>query len=194
MILSLEQRVVLLTPPKCATVTLHDVFGRAGCQCVLGPQFDGGVGEHTTMLPWDVWSIIDEFTFAVVTRHPYTRTQSMYGHYRRYWPSPHLDFTEFLERIVVAPRYLFFNATISSFLAPLEDPMDGHPPVQVTEAVRVESLIADLGRLGLNVPDALPEHHRSDGAGTPSHTRATKRLVDLWARHDFDRFGYSPRP
>jgi len=186
-----KRRILLFTPPKCGTNTLHAVLPPLGCRSVYGPQFDGNVGEHTTVWESDVWRDLDSYKFAVATRHPFARAASLYGHYRHYWRSPHLGFDDFLEQIVIAPKYAFFNATISSILHGIEEPIDGRRPIKVTEIVRLEHLAADLQKLGFAVADPLPRAHALPNPGIAAYTPAAKRLVELWARHDFDRFGYA---
>ena len=190
MIYSLERTLVIFTPPKCASNTLHEVLTRQSCMSVIGPQMDGGVDIHTTILPWDVWSRKDDYTFAVSTRHPYTRAASLYGHYKQYWPLPHLSFIEFLKQIVLAPRWAFFNTTIASMLQPVEAPVDGRPPITINRFVRVEHLSEDLLSLGFDVPTKMPTHNASSNQGLDEYTLESKQLVDLWAHYDFDRFGY----
>lgn len=182
---------MILTPPKCGTNTLHAVLPAHGARIVYGPQFDGNVGEHTAVWEFDVWSRLASYRFAVAIRHPYTRALSLFGHYLAYWPAPHLEFRDFLEQIVVAPRFPFFNSTISAFLFQVESPFDGRRPVAVTEVVRVESMAADLRRLGFPVSEPLPTAHALPNPGLGAYTPPAKALVDLWARHDFDRFGYA---
>lgn len=191
MLVDLERRIVVFTPPKCGTMTLHDVLPRFGAKAVLGPQFDAGVGEHSTLLPFDVWSAIDRFRLVVATRNPYTRAASLFGHYRHYWAPPHLAFPDFVEQIVVAPRHLFFNATIASILAPVESPLDGRRPLRVDAFVRLEALADDLRRLGYDAGGALPRVHALEHRGVAEYTPDAQRRIEAWARHDFDRFGYS---
>ena len=191
MIYSLPRSLVLFTPPKCASNTLHEVLTRQSCMSVIGPQFNGGVDIHTVVLPWDVTARLPDYTFAVSVRHPYTRVASLYGHYCRYWPSPHLSFIEFLRKLVVAPRFAFFNMTIAAMLEPLEQPLDGKPAIRVTRYVRVEHLAQDLRELGFDVPDELPRHHASVHRGLEEYTPEAVQLVDQWAYHDFQRFGYA---
>ena len=191
MIFSLQHRLVLFTPPKCASNTIHDLLCQRSCKCVIGPQLDGGTDIHTTVLPWEVWNRLDEFTFAVSVRSPYTRAASLYGHYKLYWPAPHLPFVGFLERFVLAPRYGFFNATIASMIEPIESPLDGRRPIRVTRHVRVEALVEDLIALGFELPRELPRLHVSVHRGLEEFTMESKQLVDLWSRHDFERFGYA---
>jgi hypothetical protein len=190
MIYSLDRLLVLFTPPKCASNTLHELLTKQSCMSVIGPQMDGGVDIHTTALPWDVWSRLESYTFAVSIRHPYTRAASLYGHYKQYWPAPHLSFVDFLRQLVLAPRWGFFNATITSMLQPVETPFDGRPPIQVSHYVRVESLSQDLRALGFDVPADLPKHNSSDNRGFDEFTPESKQLVDLWSFYDFSRFGY----
>jgi hypothetical protein len=190
MLVDLERRLVLFTPPKCGAMTLHEVLPRHGAQPVLGPQFDGGVGEHTTLLPYDVWRDVDRYRFVVATRNPYTRVASLFGHYRRYWSSPHLPFQEFVERIVVAPRHLFFNATVASILEPVENPLDGRRPLRVDAFVRLETLSDDVRRLGYSIAGDLPRVHALPHRGLDEYSPRAQELVESWARHDFDRFGY----
>lgn len=190
MLVDFDRHLVLITPPKCGTSTLHEVLPRFGVKAILGPQFDFAIGEHTTLLPYDVWSQLNRFRFVVVTRNPYTRAASLYAHYRRYWPPPHLVFADFLERIVIAPRYAFFNATITSMIHPLENPLDGRLPVAVDASIRLQALEDDLRCLGYSVNDGLPKIHALDGPGVSDYTPRTKDLVDLWSYHDFERFGY----
>jgi hypothetical protein len=192
MIYSLDRLLVLFTPPKCASNTLHEILTKQSCMSVIGPQMDGGVDIHTTVLPWDVWSRRDSYTFAVSIRHPYTRAASLYGHYKQYWPAPHLSFVDFLRQLVLAPRWGFFNATITSMLTPVESPFDGRPPIQVSHYVRVESLSQDLRALGFDVPADLPKYNNSDNRGLDEFTPESKELVDLWSHYDFQRFGYQP--
>jgi hypothetical protein len=191
MLVDSERGIVLFTPPKCATMTLHEVLPRFGAKTVQGPQFDGGVGEHTTLLTNDVWSAIDRFQFVVATRNPYTRAASLYGHYRRYWAPPHLAFPDFVEQIVVAPRYLFFNATLASLLEPIEHPLDGRRALRVDRFVRLETLAADLRSLGYDVAGDLPRVHALAHRGLAEYTPRARQLVETWARHDFERFSYS---
>ncbi len=192
MIYSLDRLLVLFTPPKCASNTLHELLTKQSCMSIIGPQLDGGVDIHTTVMPWDVWSRLESYTFAVSIRHPYTRAASLYGHYKQYWPVPHLSFVDFLRQMVLAPRWGFFNATITSMLTPVESPFDGRPPIQVTHYVRVESLAQDLRALGFDVPDDLPRFNSSDNRGFDEFTPESKELVDLWSFYDFARFGYQP--
>jgi hypothetical protein len=191
MLICPERRLILITPPKCGTNTLHAVLPPLGCRIVFGPQFDGNVGEHTTVWEYDVWRDLDSYRFAVATRHPYARALSLYGHYLHYWAAPCLGFEDFLEQIVVASKHAFFNATISSILTRVEDPIDGRRPIRVTEAVRIEHLAADLKKLGFAVSEPLPRVHALPNPGRAAYTPAAKALVDLWARYDFDRFGYA---
>jgi hypothetical protein len=191
MLIDFERRIVLFTPPKCGTMTLHEVLPRFGAKAVLGPQFDSGVGEHTTLLPFDVWNAIESFRLVVATRNPYTRAASLFGHYRRYKPPPHLAFQDFVEQFVVAPRHLFFNATIAAILEPVESPLDGRRPLRVDAFVRLEALADDLRRLGYDAGGALPRVHALEHRGLAEYTPVAQRHVETWARHDFDRFGYS---
>ncbi len=190
MIYSLDRLLVLFTPPKCASNTLHELLTKQSCMSVIGPQLDGGVDIHTTVLPWDVWSRLDRYTFAVSVRNPYTRAASLYGHYKQYWPEPHLSFVDFLRQLVVAARFGFFNATITSMLQPVEAPLGGHPPIQVSHYVRVESLSEDLRALGFDVPAELPRINSSNNRGLEEFTPESKKLVDMWSLYDFSRFGY----
>jgi hypothetical protein len=192
LIYSLARGLVLFTPPKCAANTLHDLLVTQGCQTVLGPQLDGGVDIHTTVLPWDVYARLGAYTFAVSVRHPYERAASLYGHYRRFWQTPHLPFLDFLRQFVVAPRFAFFHSTISAMLQPVEQPLDGRPPLRAARVVRVESLAADLRALGFTVPDPMPRSNRSENRGRAEFCAEAMRLVDAWAWHDFQRFGYRP--
>lgn len=190
MIYSLDRMLVLFTPPKCASNTLHELLTKQSCMSVIGPQMDGGVDIHTTVLPWDVWSRLEDYTFVVSIRNPYTRTASLYGHYKQYWPTPHLTFVDFLRQLVLAPRFSFFNTTISSMLQPVEGPLDGRPPIPITNYVRVENLSEDLSALGFDVPVDLPKINSSDNLGFEEFTSESKDLVDLWSYYDFSRFGY----
>lgn len=190
MLFSEHKRIVLFTPPKCGTLMLHRVLTQRGCKAVLAPQFDGGVGEHTTLLPFDVWRDVDRWTFAVAVRNPYTRALSLYGHYKRYWQQAELEFPAFLRRIVLAPRHLFFNATISALLTPAERPLDGRRPIRVSATVRLEHAVADLRGLGFDVPDELPRVHALGPRSLDEYVGDAQELVELWAAHDFERFGY----
>jgi len=189
-LIDFQRNLILLTPPKCGTVTLHQELPRFGATPTFGQQFDGGNGEHTIHLPGDAWAAIERFRIAVVVRNPYTRATSLYGHYRRYWQAPYLPFPEFLARIVAAPRHLFFNATISSMLSPLEHPLDGRRPLPVTHHVRLECLADDLKRLGYPIATALPRAHALPHESLAAYTPQARDLVALWGLHDFERFGY----
>jgi hypothetical protein len=103
---------------------------------------------------------------------------------------PHLSFVDFLRQLVLAPRWAFFNTTITSMLTSVESPFDGRPPIQVSRYVRVESLSQDLRALGFDVPADLPKYNSSDNRGFEEFTPESKELVDLWSHYDFARFGY----
>lgn len=190
MLFDFQRNLVILTPPKCGTLTLHEVLPRFGAQAIFGPQFDHGIGEHTVRLPTDVWQQPDRFRLVVAVRNPFTRVASLYGHYLRYWQPPHLPFPEFVERIVAAPRYHFFNATVMSILHELEHPLDGRRPMKVDAHVRLECLAADLARLGYPVGE-LPRVHRLPHDGLAAYTPRVQHVVEVWGWHDFERFGYA---
>lgn len=76
MLVNYERRIVLFTPFKNCSSSLHDYFGRDRSWInVIGPQpFDGLIGYHTNVLAswwrgWEVWLPI---------RNPYDRVRSMW--------------------------------------------------------------------------------------------------------------------
>ena len=175
----------IMTPPKCATHTLHDALcAPPHCgQSVVGP-----VAGNQDLLDRHVRSWPNEvvgFRRVVVVRHPLDRLVSLYLHLAR-WDAAFGRAT---------PAFWFFAQQVGR--RELSDPFYAWSVsqwlagVEFEAVLRVESLASGLSNLGLGV-DRLPLRNAS------YHVRPWRQFYDPslleavsgWAKPDCDRFGY----
>jgi hypothetical protein len=184
MILLFQSQIAIMTPPKCATNTLHAAL----CQpphhgaALIGPAEPSTNSRHCRVWPAEA----DPCRKYVVVRNPADRLVSLYLHYARQQSGLGRAvecFAEFAARVgsgnEPAPLY---GWNLSTWLEGV--PFDG--------VLRVESLLSDLQATGLAV-DRLPLLNRSfrhqDYAAF--YTPEILTTVERWARPDIERFGYN---
>ena len=73
-----DKKLLILTPPKCGSTSLHALL----CQqensvFIIGPQLDGRIDKHTSRIPFD----FRNYKRYIVVRDPYTRFLSLYKHH-----------------------------------------------------------------------------------------------------------------
>ncbi len=190
MILLIEQRIVIVTPPKTASDSLHRALCSGyGGQMVIGESmYPGNVDKHTMKIPNEATG----FTVLATVRHPLDRLVSLYCHYARTESEYHgrfaMAFWEFANRIARDNR-------VSGF--PVDAlycwPQSKHLGTLAPDGLlRTESLTEDLASHGIEVtlPRENTSHRRPWGAYFDTGLLAT---VEPWAEDDRQRFGYHER-
>lgn len=174
-----RQKVVLYTPPKCASTYLHRYccIPTVGGIHVEGPSFNGIIDKHTCHLPYNVTQWCDDCVKAVVVRDPVDRAVSLYKHTHRYHSPEHRpkDMSQFVDR--------WLMSGLMPFAAPICRVLNGAPWDRV---VKVETLHQDLATLGIVFPERQREHC---GPNVPTGDW-DKTSIDPWAREDRRLFGY----
>jgi hypothetical protein len=185
-----DRRIAIMTPPKCATHTLHAVFcappwcGRS----IVGPTVSDPqkLDRHVRQWPNELVG----YRKLVVVRHPLDRLVSLFLHFVRFEAAEGRGTPCFADfgRWVVGPErpdafapQLIYQWNLSKWLEGVE--WDG--------VVNVESLADDLRREGL-VVESLPCENASYRV-RPWHDFYMPDLLELvrpWAQTDCEQFGY----
>lgn len=171
-----ERNIVLITPGRCGSTTMH----RHLCEqhrhgvYVVGPEaFDPElVGKHTPHVP----SCLSDCRAFVLVRNPYTRAKSLYN-----W---HVRWCEANEREAESPEEWF----------------DG--PMQETAFCDPVSTVVDMSKLDgywqiENIDDCMRQFNlpaveirENCVPGLSELTPQHRELVADWARVDCEAFGY----
>lgn len=189
MIVLPRQRLVIFTPPKCGSHSLHARLCQAdiGGITVIGHDPDlGDVGRHYCRSSHE-WETFDHHA---VVRNPFSRVVSLYHDYcriRAYWGQSGPAFSEFVDSLpkleTRTPGEWFWNSRLVDCLQ--------HVP-NSTRFHKLESLGSLLSPVGLS---DLPRDNASltlpwlDYYTPPT----AARVRELYAA-DFERFGYCMEP
>ena len=187
MILLIERRIVILTPPKTASDSLHRALcsGYGGVMVVGDSMYPGNVDKHTTKIPNEA----SGFKVLATVRQPLDRLVSLYCHYARteseFYGRWSMAFWEFVNRVVRDRRVTGFPVDAMYCLTQAQH-LNG---ITTDGLLRCESLEADLVTHGIDV--------RLTRENT-SHRRPWRDYFDAgllatvqpWAAPDCERFGY----
>jgi len=181
-----DLRMAIVTPPKCASTTLHDSVRHLPTELrawpVLGPSLDGRIDHHTRALP----AGCEDYKIVAVVRHPLGRLVSLY-HHNCTWHSC---------RGLAAPAFWFFVNQIARgeigdvfYAANLTRWLDG---LNIAHTVKVESIDADLKAIGLEFPTKLPKANAAHRCGWADYFTQPGLLETIkpWAEPDFELGGY----
>ncbi len=171
--------IVIITPPKNASSSLHTVLcsPRYGGVYIEGP-LPGvepvDIEAHTMTVPRR-WAALKKL---VAIRDPYRRAASLYLHQVKFFKYA-AGFPTFVREKLLHPDWWFAP---NSFFVPKD----------VAGFVRVESLVADLVAAGVPLEDQLPfDNQLTDRQSEEVFASDEIRdLVNYWARDDFSRLGY----
>lgn len=190
MILFNDLRLALVTPPKCASTTLHDAVRHLPTElrawAVLGPSLDGRIDHHTREIPPGC----SDYKIVAVVRHPLCRLVSLYHHHCT-WQSCRGQASPSLPRfsaLVARQRMgdVFYDANLHRWLAGLN----------VAHLLHVENLDAELRAIGLPFPK-LAKANASHRVPWPSYFSRHPGLLETikpWAEPDFTLGGYTWPP
>lgn len=186
MILLIEHRVVILTPPKTASDALHRLF----CS---GPPWSGlaVVQRHHDVLDKHGMEIPAEaagFRVLLSVRHPLDRLVSLWHHRCRlhaYHGRGSCSFQEFATQVAGGrPLGWLWTTTIDELAGEL----------QPDALLRCESLAADLKAAGLDVAE-IPRVNESYRRSWPAYyTAELLQRLRPWADRDCQRFTYAWPP
>lgn len=182
MILLLDRRIVIITPPKTASDSLHHLF--CACppwngQCLIG-RHHGVIDKHFPEVPLEA----DGFKVLLTVRNPYDRLVSLWLHkarLERYHGDGGESFAHFCGRLVRGEvQSWLWKTTIGELVGAQK--IDG--------VLHVESLAEDLGKQGLAV-ESLPRRNcewRKPWA--EYYTPELLEQVKPWAAEDAEKWGY----
>lgn len=183
MILLLDRRTVIITPPKTASDTLHRVFCSGlpwNGQGFVG-QHHGVIDKHYPRVPLEAHG----FKVLLTVRHPGDRLVSLWHHKRRlegYEGHGSESFEAFCRRLMASKvETWLWKTTIAQLVGGQH--IDG--------LLHVERLAEDLAANGLTV-EALPRHNAEWRQEWPPRffTPELLELVKPWASEDCERYGY----
>lgn len=187
MIVLQQQRALIVTPPRTASVSLHVALCGANAPIwVVGPlrPQSSHSAHETPCVPHQ----FGEFRVFVVCRHPLARLVSMWRHVQEtHWqPDARLSFADFARRAAAHPDdcYPAWHQTICDITRGLA--VAGELPF---ERLREEL----LDKLGLTV--SLPHLNRTQHGPWRDYYDADTLAIGVdWAREDAERFGYAIEP
>jgi hypothetical protein len=166
MIALLDKKLLILTPPKCGSTSLHTYL----CQHVdsvfiIGPQLDGRIDKHTGRIPFD----FRNYKRYLVVRNPYTRFISLYKHHLLFNQYKSVD--EFIKTYHKNP----FNQNISDVYK-----------IQFNywKLENLSQCLKDAG-ISYKVPLLNESEERSEGL-----TLEQKIKISQWAKPDCESFNY----
>lgn len=170
MIILSQQRLVLTTPPKTGSTTVHATLCAVGGIYVIGPQADGRVDKHTIDVPLQAHS----YGQYILVRDPYDRAKSLYSHYCIYNHAP-MPLDDWIDTVLLAGVEPF-NQSISEYLS--ESPIDYNYWKLEFLASALRQFEIDANITWLN-----------SGLGAPLTDDQRKR-IEPWAKDDEKRFDY----
>ena len=179
MIILPEQKVVIVTPPKCGSTSLHEMF------CVQQSSglfvVDAAHDKHTTIVPWNFC----RFRLAMVVRNPFDRLRSLWLHWRRFVDA-RCEFETFIHSLIKGDiTNWFYSWRLVDFMDSIVVGASGDSK-GVDHVVRLERLQADLRDLGLEGT----VRHDNAASESLSNVRCGGRSIARWVERDFERFGY----
>lgn len=176
-------KLVLITPPKNASTSLHAGLSELpGVRWIEGP-FPNAVGppmisRHSTFIPEEY----RDFQRVVVVRHPYRRAASLYRHWQSFQTYTG-SFAEFVSEVLLYPSQNPFAQNQAAYFG------EGAP-----QFVRLEYLALDFAAYGIDASN-LPRLNELGGGKSIDDIggidRETLSRLNYWAMDDFRRAGFS---
>lgn len=223
MIILPDRKLIIITPPKTASTSLHKGLGAVGAIWVNGFALSGRCVDH------HIVGYAVGYRLFMTVRHPLDRLVSMYLHQSRFdasegrpgeafWcfanrvgrgehPDPMYQWNQckYLEPFATrpSPQVPFpnigeFPATRSHAPYAIETQLEQGP--LTPEFLHVETLAADLAAAGIDIKD-LPHvnkspvrKHWSFYFGTGGQQQSLLAVIEDWAKPDCERFGYEWPP
>lgn len=175
MILLPDKEILLITPPRCGSTSLHHAL----CQesngvYIMGPQLDAArpIEKHTFAIPHQAI----HYKKYIVVRNPYDRISSFYHHYCKYSKNP-IGFRDYIEQRVI-PHIDPDCYPITSIL------------LEYDAYLKIEQINVQLKIIGIDVE--IPKLNVSDIKDIP-WTNDLEYLIKIWGSNDFVRFNYPRR-
>ena len=186
MILFPSQKIVLITPPKCASISLHVSLPAYGGIQVYGPQGDDSsypIGPHTSHIP----SHAQDYRAYVVYRNPYDRLVSLWYEFARYAMRQGKHVPAFLAWVPQAldnQHSWFHSWNISRYVQGLD--LEGHLDI-CTLNQGLAKLLGDE----VQIPKLRESHDRP--AWKDLYNANLLEIVHSWATADVRRWGQEQR-
>jgi len=178
MILLPDKKILLITPPRCGSTSLHYALCEQGNGVyVMGPQLDAArhIEKHTFALPHQAI----HYKKYIVVRNPYDRITSFYAHYSKYTDKP-LTFAEYIETRVIPHK------DVDCY--PISSAIDRMDYYYIDRHLKIEDINTGLKNIGIDIN--IPKLNSSNKP--PLHwTPDLRFLIKTWGSNDFVRFNYS---
>ncbi len=184
MIICPEHNLMIITPPKTASTSLHAYAATLGGQTFYGQQPDGRYSRHALTVPDEALAFA---TVALVIRNPWDRLVSLFHSLHAsegYFGRPGLGFLDFADRATRNPGHhtseelpFFYRATCAEYAVTLT------AAGLAFELWAVEHLADHLAQHGLG-----PEPGRLLRVENASFRRKTPAYYPPEIEHDGHRF------
>lgn len=145
-------------------------------------------GVHTTHLPYTAKIRKKQYTFYILTRHPYKRILSLYGAWLAQLPAP-ISFELFIKNYVFSFRFPYFTASISYWITDFTRNNPGAEWIELPLDKSVDMLAKH------NINFELPHLNQTKHPSLEeAYTTELIQLVNYWAYWDFKWLEYEPKP
>jgi len=176
-----DKEIIFVTPPKCASSTLHKHFCINNNKYIIGPQFDRrngkiAIDKHTYAIPFEFL----KFKKYIFVRNPYNRAISLYNHYLLHEDITYcksINFDTFLEEILMGSmKNINFYSSLSEYSR----------YNCYENFIQIEFMNEYLKSLDLD-PPTIKENVSSNQIKLSNYN---KKIIQLWAKEDFESFNY----
>ncbi len=114
MVILPDRHVVIITPPKCGSTSIHTYYQERGGIWCIGPQGDKQeIDKHTVHVPFQ----FKDYRKYVVIRNPKDRFLSLYYHYCRW--DLNVDYHRYVTAYEMNLLQWFYQWTIADLVKPL---------------------------------------------------------------------------
>lgn len=184
-----NHKLLILTPPKCGSTSLHAAMcnSRVGGFRVIGPQGDNGeIEKHTCCIPYP----FEDWRRVMVVRHPIDRAWSLWQQVknvtdRAKWSGKTFD--DFAHDGILAENaYWFFSWTLKRYWDSLYSCMN-RCSTTISEYWQLEHIETVLENNGIQID--LGKLNVSRDKNQDISCETLEKLVNYY-KEDFSTFGY----
>lgn len=188
MIVNLREKIVIITPPRCGSVSLHEsCWGNSYICTGYQPFGYYDYGTHTVFLPESIMDDLSEYEYYIASRNPYDRLLSLYGFHLRH--NATMDFNGFVKGMMFPQTFTFYSLPIYRWVLDFERK---YPQLTLNELPLSDAGLFLKARFGVELKHCHSSPKKFDPA--KEYTPFLIEYVQGWAANDFQVFDYPKEP